>query len=72
MGLRTRAAPASPAMGESAVDCFACAVVFLRSAGTTAVRAAGSLAGALWVGGGVTRPEVSCRVRLWLIFAFCC
>ena len=59
MGLRTPAAPASPAMGDSAVDCFDCAVLFLRLAGTTAVRAAGSLAGALWVGGGdETRGEL--------------
>ena len=42
---------ASPALGDSAVDRFDRAAAFLRSAGTTAVRAAGSLAGTPWVGG---------------------
>ena len=51
MDLRTPAAPASPALGDSAVDCFNHAAAFLRLAGTTAIRATGSLAGAPQVGG---------------------
>ena len=51
MDFRTPASSAFPATGDSAVDCFDRAAAFLRSAGTTAVRAAGSLAGAPRVGG---------------------
>ena len=55
MDLCTPAAPASPALGDSAVDCFNRAAAILRSAGTTAVRAAGSLAGAAPQVGGVDK-----------------
>ena len=51
MDLHTPAAPASPAMGDLAVDRFNCAAVFLCSAGTTAVRVAGFLADAPRAGG---------------------
>jgi hypothetical protein len=52
MDLRTPVAVASPDLRDSAVDCFDLATAFLRSAGTTAVRAAGSFTGgAPWVGG---------------------
>ena len=52
MDLHTPAALASLALGDSAVNCFDRAAAFLRLAGTTAVRAAGSFTGAaLWVGG---------------------
>ncbi len=49
---RTPASLASPATGSLAVDHFDLAATFLRSAGTTAVRTTGSLAGAPRVGGG--------------------
>ena len=51
MDFRTPSSSASPAAGDSAVDRFDRAAAFLRSAGTTAVRVAGSLAGAPRVGG---------------------
>ena len=51
MHFRTPASLAFPAMGDSAVDRFNRAAAFLRLAGNTAIRAAGSLAGAPWVGG---------------------
>jgi len=51
MDFRTPSSSASPAAGDSAVDHFDRAAAFLRSAGTTAVRVAGSLAGAPRVGG---------------------
>ena len=53
MDLHTPTALASPALGDRAVDRFDLAAAFLRLAGTTAVRVAGSLAGAalqvVWV-----------------------
>jgi hypothetical protein len=52
MDLRTPSSLASPAKGDSAVDRFDRAATFLRSTGTTTVRAVGSLAGVPWVGGG--------------------
>ena len=51
---------ASPAPGNSAVDHFDLAAAFLRLAGTTAVRAAGSLAGAPRVGGV---DETGCELQ---------
>ena len=53
MDLRTPAASASSALGDSAVDRFDRAAAFLRSAGTTAIRATGSFAGAAPQVGGV-------------------
>ncbi len=50
MDLCTPVAPASLALGDLAGDRFDCAAAFLCLAGTTAVRAAGSLAGAPRVG----------------------
>ena len=51
MDFRSPASSASPATGDLAVDRFDRSAAFLRSAGTTAARAAGSLAGAPRVGG---------------------
>ena len=51
MEFRTPASTAPPAAEGSAADRFDRAAAFLRSAGTSAVRAAGSLAGAPQVGG---------------------
>ncbi len=51
MDLCTPAAPASPALGDSAVDCFDHVAVFLHSVGTTTVRAEGSLTSAPQVWG---------------------
>ncbi len=51
MDFHTTSSSASPATGDLAVDRFNRATAFLRSVGTTAVRVAGSLAGAHRVGG---------------------
>ena len=51
MDFHAPASLASPATVDLAVDRFDRAAAFLRSAGTTAVRAAGSLVGAPRVGG---------------------
>ena len=51
MDFRTLAYAALPATGDLASDCFDRAAAFLRLAGSSAVCAAGSLAGAPQVGG---------------------
>ena len=55
MDLRTPAASASPALGDLAVDRFDRAAAFLRLAGTTAIRTAGSFTGAAPRVGGVDK-----------------
>ena len=52
MDLRTPATPASPALGDSAVDRFDLPAAFLRSVDTTAIYVAGFLAGAAPHAGG--------------------